>query len=124
MFQEFLSFLDEKIKNETTSHLTKHDKNIRPRQNQIPETQPNPNTQSSPSNQNIQDKMILKLTNIQRQIERMRKINKINNNYTKNLKNEHVSDVAKSDMLQNSADPNHHRYIKSQPTHTAHQSLI
>jgi len=74
LFQEFLSFLDEKKKNETTSHLTKHDKNIRPRQNQIPETQPNPNTQSSPSNQNIQDKMMLKLTNIQRQIERMRRV--------------------------------------------------
>jgi len=74
VFQEFLSFLDEKIKNETTSHLTKHDKNIRPRQNQTPETQPNPNTQSSPSNQNIQDKMMLKLTNIQRQIERMRRV--------------------------------------------------
>ena len=79
LFQEFLSFLDEKIKNETTSHLTKHDKNIRPRQNRIPETQPNPNTQSSTSNQNIQDKMMLKLPNIQRQIERMRRVKKKQN---------------------------------------------
>jgi len=71
LFQDFLSFLDERTKHETAAHNQERDENIRPRLIQATNIHPNPTPHDSPSNQDTQGKIMHKLTAIQQQIERM-----------------------------------------------------
>jgi len=71
LFQDFLSFLDERTQHETASHNKERDKNIRPRRIQATDIHLNPTPHASPSNQNTQGKIMHKLTAIHQQIDRM-----------------------------------------------------
>jgi len=71
LFQDFLSFLDERTQHKTASPNKERDENIRPRLIQTTDIHPNPTPHASPSNQNTQGKIMHKLTTIQQQIEQM-----------------------------------------------------
>jgi len=71
LFQDFLSFLEERIKHETAAHNQERDENIRPRLSHATDIHPASTSHDSPFNQNTQRKIMRKLTAIQQQIERM-----------------------------------------------------
>jgi len=71
LFQDFLSFLDERTQHETASHNKERDKNILLQLIQTTDINPNPTPCASPSSQDTQGKIMHKLTVIQQQIERM-----------------------------------------------------
>jgi len=69
--QDFLSFLEDRLKHETAVHNQERDENIRPRLSHATDTHPASTSQDSPSNQNTQRKIMRKLMAIQQQIDRM-----------------------------------------------------
>jgi len=71
LFQDFLSFLDERTQHKTASPNKEQDENIRPRLIQTTDINPNPTPCASPSSQDTQGKIMHKLTTIQQQIDRM-----------------------------------------------------
>ena len=71
LFQDFLSFLDERTKHKKATHNQERDKNTRPLLTQATDIHLNPTSYDSPPNQNTQGKIMHKLSAIQQQIERM-----------------------------------------------------
>ena len=71
LFQDFLSFLDERTKHNKATHNQERDKNTRPFLTQATDIYLNPTSYDSPPNQITQEKIMHKLTAIQQQIERM-----------------------------------------------------
>jgi len=69
--QDFLSFLEDRIKHETAAHNQERDENIRPRLSHATDIHPASTSHDSPSNQNTQIKIMRKLMAIQQQIDRM-----------------------------------------------------
>jgi len=67
LFQDFLSFLDERTKHETATHNQKRNENIRQQLIQASDIHPNPTPHDSLSENSI----MRKLTSIQLQLERM-----------------------------------------------------
>ena len=71
LFQDFLSFLDERTQHTKTAHNQILDKTTRPQLIQASDIHPNPTPHDLPSNQNTQKSIMRKLTSIQQQLERM-----------------------------------------------------
>jgi len=67
LFQDFLSFLDERTKHETDTHIQKRNENIRQQPTQASDKHPNPTPHDSLS----ENPIMRKLTSIQLQLERM-----------------------------------------------------
>jgi len=67
LFQDFLSFLDERTKHETATHIQKRNENIRQQPTQASDKHPNP----TPHDSLPENSIMRKLTSIQLQLKRM-----------------------------------------------------